>query len=99
MNIKTSFFQNGNGKLFGNIRKTSDCTTNDKTCVILESTRRQHSIIRSSHHVCSIKKLAFKIFTKFTGKTPASVFFNNRLATLLTLVKFLRISFLQGTSG
>ena len=70
---------------------------------------------RSSHQRCSIKNSVLRNFTKFTGKhLRQSLFFNKvvglRLATLLkkrlwhrcfplNFAKFLRISFLQDTSG
>ena len=71
-------------------------------------------LYRSSHQRCSLKKVFFKNFTKFTGKHLCwSLFFNKvsglRPAILLkkklqqrcfpvNFVKFLRTSFLQNTS-
>ena len=70
---------------------------------------------RSSHQMCSIKKGVLKSLAKFTGKNLCqSLFFNKvaglKLATLLkkrlcysyllvNFAKFLRIHFLQNTSG
>ena len=72
-------------------------------------------VFRSSHQRCFIKIDVLKNFTKFTGKHLCQSFFVNKVtglrpATLLrkrlwyrcfpaNFVKFLRITFLQNTSG
>ena len=68
-------------------------------------------LFRSGHHRCSIKKVIYKNFVKFSGITCAGVsflikFFNKNLIKKETphkcfpvdFAKFLRIPFLQNTS-
>ena len=78
-------------------------------------TKLESTFLRSSHRRCSVRKDVLKNFAKFTGKHLCqSLFFNRvaglRPATLLkkrlwhrcfpvNFVKFLRIPFLQNTSG
>ena len=73
------------------------------------------SIIKSSHHRCSIKKGVLKNFTKFTGKILCQSLFFNKIAGLIPaallkkrlwhrcfsihFVKLSRTSFSPNTSG
>ena len=61
--------------------------------------------MRSSHQRCSTKKGVLRNFAKLTGKHLCQSLFFNKVASLrpvnfpVNFVKFLRIPFLQNTSG